>query len=162
MTGDSLKTELLVMAVIKHAQAKAMPAVVEKRGDNDRGVIIVRVNRYPYAADKNPEKYPEKYKDGRSRIETRQFNPKSNGPSNGYVWQALRSPSGKTWMGADEADALIARQIQYDPDCWVVTFDDNTNNTKGQNNADSNHNNDDDDENYTNPFAAFFDSSRVP
>lgn len=144
MTSDSLKTELLVMAVIKHAQANVMPAVVEKRGDNDRGAIIVRINRYQYGADKNSENNLEKNKGGRSRIETRQFNPTSNS----YVWQALRSPSGETWMEADEADALIARQIQYDPDCWVVTFDENTNNTDA-----------DGEEKYVNPFAAWSDSS---
>lgn len=150
MTGDSLKTELLVMAVIKHAQANATPVVVEKRGDKDRGAVIVRINRYRYDA----EKTPEKNKGGRSRIETRQFNPTSNR----YVWQALSSPSGEVWMAADEADALIARQIQYDPDCWVVSFDDNTDNTdntQGGNNAGG-------DETWANPFAEFSDSSALP
>ena len=116
MTGASLTTEMLVAAVMRAAEADGLPAVLEKRGDANRGAIIVRINRYDIDAGTAFHTNT-----AQCRIETRQFD-----PSNRYVWQPLLGKNGEAWMGAAEADALISRQVRYDPDCWVVAFDDTT------------------------------------
>ena len=109
---DALKTELLVAAVIAAANRTGTPAVLEKRGDAARGAILVRVNRY--GAGTSPAAQAVQ-----CRVEARRLDPATGD----YQWQALSSKTGDAWMGQAEADALIARQLDFDPDCWVVAFE---------------------------------------
>ena len=110
MDPDALTSAILVMAVMKRAQQTGLSAVLEKRGDTQRGAIVVRINRYADMTAQRPVK---------SRVETRQFDPTSNR----YVWQPILGEAGEAWLTQEAADAIIQRQIHYDADCWVVTFD---------------------------------------
>jgi hypothetical protein len=95
-----LKTKLQVMAAVRLCTLRAIPIAVARRGDEDAGTILVKLNRLEH----------------------------------GFIVLAqTRTPLGDlAWLRAtgelpvDEAtaDAYIARQVQRDPDVWVVEIED--------------------------------------
>jgi len=94
-----LKSELYVQALVRRVQSGMGAAYVLRRGDKDAGGIFVRVNRL----------------DGTAGV-LNMFTDMDGAQSFRVVLA----------LGSDEAesDALIAREMQRDPDMWVVDIED--------------------------------------
>ena len=95
-----IKTELWVHAHLRRCAVAAVPAFVVRRGDNERGMGLVKINTL--------------------------------GEGCKVLTQARDLDGNLGWMAAldgsmapeAEADAYIARQIDRDPDLWVVEIED--------------------------------------
>lgn len=96
---DRLPSGLWVKAHIRAADVQGVPMVVVRKGDPDRGTVLVKVNRL----DRSFVALVQTRRDGR------------------LVW--TRGAGGGP---VDEAtvDAYIARQVRYDPDLWVIEVED--------------------------------------
>jgi GMP synthase (glutamine-hydrolysing) len=94
-----LKTRIVVQAALRTSTMRGIAMVVARHGDDDAGTIILKINRRDLGCS---------------------------------VLVQTRTPTGElAWLRAvaeasDEAaaDAYIARQVQRDPDLWVVEIDD--------------------------------------
>ena len=78
-----------------------IPATIVRRGDPDAGTVLLKLNRFEAGA---------------SRSYT-QASTMSDEP-------AWSRGTGPTPVTETEADAYIARQVQYDPDVWVLEIED--------------------------------------
>ncbi|NCF78593.1 MAG: DUF1491 family protein [Alphaproteobacteria bacterium] len=94
-----LKSGLYVQALLRRVQVAACAAYVLSRGDNDAGGIFVRVNRL----------------DGSAGV-LNMFTDMDGAQSFRVIL-----PSGSTEA---KSDALIKREMQRDPDLWVVDIED--------------------------------------
>jgi hypothetical protein len=95
-----LNTGLWVHAQVRLCDRAFIPATIVRHGDDDAGTVLVKVNRFEegvtvYAAATTIEGEP--------------------------AWSRGTGP--KPVSEAD-ADAYIARQVQYDPDVWVLEIED--------------------------------------
>jgi hypothetical protein len=81
------------------ANQERVTMVLEKRGDKERGAIIVRLES----------------NDGMVRVESRHHD-----PDYGAIWSAIHQDDRVTSMQAAE---LVEKQISYDADCWVVAVE---------------------------------------
>ncbi|HYL48771.1 MAG TPA: DUF1491 family protein [Stellaceae bacterium] len=95
-----LKTKLVVQAAVRLCALRAVPIAVARRGDDDAGTILVKLNRADLGCTVLAQT--------RSR-------------SGELAW--LRA-TGETPVDEPTADAYIARQVQRDPDVWVVEIED--------------------------------------
>jgi hypothetical protein len=95
-----LKTRLVVQAALRLSVRSAVSMVVARRGDDDAGTIVVKMNRRDLGCTVLVQ----------SRTAT--------GAS---AW--LRG-TGAEPVDEAKADAYIARQVSRDPDVWVVEIDD--------------------------------------
>lgn len=99
MTDDRLPTKLLVGAQIRQAATQGIPITVLRSGDPNSGVIILKINLM-------------------------------NGQA--VVLQQIRHDMELVWSPAvtpgllpeAEADALMIRQMRYDPDAWLLEIED--------------------------------------
>jgi len=96
---DRLPTGLWVRAHIRAADVQCVPMMVVRKGDPDRGTVLVKVNRL----DRSFVVLVQTRKDERL-VWTR-------GAGGGSVDEAT-------------ADAYIARQTKFDPDLWVIEVED--------------------------------------
>jgi hypothetical protein len=94
----ALKSAIWVAALVRRAQVGGAAAYVVRRGDPDAGVVMVKVSRLDRTAD---------------------------------VYLPARDMEGeRAWRPAAlaqdeiEADAIIRRETDYDPDCWIVEIED--------------------------------------
>ena len=94
-----LTTAMLVAGVMAGANQERVTMVLEKRGDKERGAIIVRLES----------------NDGMVRVESRHHD-----PDQGEIWSAIHQDERITSMQAVE---LVEKQISYDADCWVVAVE---------------------------------------
>ena len=97
-------SELLVKALIRRCGAEGASAVVVRRGDEQRGAVFVKVRLL----------------DGTAKL----FGPAPAGLSEstqGHRHAAHLDPGG---VGEAEADAYLARQVEFDPDLWLVEVED--------------------------------------
>ena len=92
-----LKTAIWVQAYIRRLQIAGIPAFLTARGDDTAGAVMVKLNTL----------------DGRATVYQRV----AAGDGAGG-WQVLCDCEDR------EADAVLARQRQYDPDLWVVEVED--------------------------------------
>ncbi|MGH7012964.1 MAG: DUF1491 family protein [Stellaceae bacterium] len=95
-----LKTKLVVQAAVRLCTLRAVPISVARRGDEDAGTILVKLNRGDLGC-----------------IVLAQ----TRSQSGELAW--LRA-TGETPVDEPTADAYIARQVQRDPDVWVVEVED--------------------------------------
>ena len=99
MTEPRLKTKIQVMAAVRLCAAHAIPIVVARRGDEDAGTILIKLNQL----------------EGGFTVlaQTR----------TGLGDLAWLRATGEAPVDEATADAYIARQVQRDPDLWVLEFD---------------------------------------
>lgn len=99
-----LKSEIWVKAYLRRCAAAGVAAVLLRRGDADAGAIYIKVSRL----------------DGTAAL----FGPAPSGMDEAQEerrWQTCfeREPATEA-----EADAYLARQMEFDPDVWIVAVDD--------------------------------------
>ena len=95
-----LKTSLVIQAAVRLCALRAVPIAVTRRGDEDAGAILLKLNRRDLGFS--------------VLAQTRSKNGES-------AW--IRA-TGEALVDEQTADAYIARQIQRDPDLWVVEIED--------------------------------------
>lgn len=100
MTEARLSTRLMVQALVRRCYVADMPAVALRKGDEERGAIMLKVNRFAAGCT---------------------------------VWTQTRTMDGApAWMRGtgpelvpeQTADAYVERQVQRDPDLWVIEIED--------------------------------------
>ncbi len=99
-----IATELRVMALVRRCNAGGAAGYVVRRGDGERGALFVKVAML----------------DGRARL----FGPTPASldapPADGTLAAHL-NPAG---VAEAEAEAYLARQVEWDPDLWIVEIED--------------------------------------
>ncbi|MSP50891.1 MAG: DUF1491 family protein [Alphaproteobacteria bacterium] len=100
MTVARLKTRIWVQAQIRLCDIKALPIVVEHRGDPDAGTVVLRLRR----------------RDGRSLLLRRATSFEGE-----PAWMAV---GGGPDLDAAAADGYIARELARDRDLWVLEIED--------------------------------------
>lgn len=98
MDDPRLKTGLWVQSQIRLCDIHSIPAVVVHRGDSDAGAVLLKINRL---------------EDG-CEVFTR-----FRGLDGDAGW--LRGPGS---VDEGEADNYVRRQINRDPDVWVIEIED--------------------------------------
>ena len=100
MSGPALKAEIWVKAQIRLCDLHAIPATVVRRGDSDAGAVYLKLNRMGGGCEVLSQ---VRAMDG------------------GRAW--MRS-TGDAPVAETEADAYLARQIDIDPDVWILEIED--------------------------------------
>jgi hypothetical protein len=99
-----LKAEIWVKAYLRRCQHEGAAAVLVRRGDSDAGAIYIKVSRL----------------DGTAAL----FGPAPaglEGASEERRWQhCLKSEP----VEEQAADSYLARQIEFDPDLWILSVED--------------------------------------
>jgi GMP synthase (glutamine-hydrolysing) len=95
-----LKTKVQVMAAVRLCSLHAIPIVIARRGDEDAGTILIKLNQLERGVT--------------VLTQTRT-------PQGDLAW--LRA-TGEAPVDETAADAYITRQVQRDPDLWVVEIED--------------------------------------
>ena len=94
-----LKSGLWVRALIRRYDGLAIPATVVRKGDEDAGAILVKINRREHGCV----------------VMTR-----AQDPAGALFWQR---GTGADPVDETAADAYVARQVGRDPDLWVVEIE---------------------------------------
>ncbi|MCE2516308.1 MAG: DUF1491 family protein [Alphaproteobacteria bacterium] len=97
--SSSLTTTMLVQSALAMANRNMVAMVLVRRGDADNGAVLVRLD----------------LPDGTAIIESRTLDIDGR-----YRWTVL---AGDPPLSIEEADARLAREISFDPDCWIVAID---------------------------------------
>jgi hypothetical protein len=95
-----LKSEYWVQAHLRKCNAVGVPAYVARYGDNDRGLVVLKINTLVEGC----------------RVYTQTRDMDGN-----LAWLAAL---GGELTAERDADAYIARQTDRDPDLWVVEIED--------------------------------------
>ena len=100
MTLERIPTELWIKAHVKHCTTKGIPIFVIRRGDPHSGTVILKLNQLE---------------------------------AGNQVFSQIRDENGNLgWlpqidgrlMSENEANTLLERQIQRDPDLWIIEIED--------------------------------------
>ncbi len=95
-----VKAELWIKAHIRKCNVEAIPATVVRRGDDQAGALIIKVNHLgPGCAVLVP----------------------TNNLDGGQKW---RSALVENLVPEADADAYIEQQLKIDPDIWVLEIED--------------------------------------
>ncbi|MFN4090164.1 MAG: DUF1491 family protein [Alphaproteobacteria bacterium] len=95
-----LKAKLLVQACLRTAAAHGIPATLLRRGYEDAGAILIRLD----------------LRDGSATVLTQ-----TRAPDGEPAWMRGTGPLP---VPAAEADAYIDRSVRRDPDLWVIEVED--------------------------------------
>ena len=95
-----LKPGIWVKALIRRLDVDLITAVVVRSGDSDGGAVYLKINRMG---------------DG-----CQVFN-RTYGAQGERVWM---SATGEVPVDEGQADEYLARQFNFDPDCWVIEIED--------------------------------------
>jgi Uncharacterized conserved protein len=99
MTEPKLKAKLFVHAAIRRCGIEAIPVVVARKGDEDAGTVVVKVNR----GDRLAEIYTQ-----------------ARDAAGALGWLKVTGPDP---VPDDKAEAYIARARDVDYDLWVLEVD---------------------------------------
>jgi hypothetical protein len=97
---DRLKTRFQVQAAVRLATTRNIPVVVARRGDEDAGVILLKLNRRDLGFEALVQ---------------------SRSGAGDLVWQRV---TGAAPVPESEVDAYIERAVKRDPDLWVIEIED--------------------------------------
>lgn len=100
MTEARLATRLWVQAIVRRCFSDGLAAAVRRRGDVDRGAVLLKVNRF----------------DAGCTVWT-QTRDLDGAP-------AWMRGTGKDAVEEAAADAYVERQVKRDPDLWVIEIED--------------------------------------
>lgn len=99
-----LKADIWVQAYLRRCRMEGADAVLVRRGDEDAGAIYIKVSRL----------------DGTAML----FGPAPAGldmERTDRLWVPLLPP---TQTSEADCDSYLARQVEFDPDVWIVAVDD--------------------------------------
>jgi hypothetical protein len=97
---DRLKTRFQVQAAVRLGSTRNIPVVVARRGDEDAGVILLKLNRRDLGFEVLAQ---------------------TRSGAGELVWQRV---TGAMPVAEADADAYIARAVNRDPDVWVIEIED--------------------------------------
>ena len=97
---DRLKTRFQVQAAVRLGTVQNIPVVVARRGDDDAGVILLKLNRRDLGFEVLAQ---------------------ARGAAGELVWQRVTGPLP---VPESDADAYLERATRRDPDVWVVEIED--------------------------------------
>ncbi len=100
MSEPSLKAEIWIKAQIRLCDIKSIPAMVTQRGDSDSGSVLLKLNRLDAGVE--------------VLCQTRDI-------EGNHAW--VRG-TGEDLVSEIESEVYIAKQIQNDPDIWVLEIED--------------------------------------
>jgi len=95
-----LKPAIWVKALVRQLNMELITAMIVRKGDPDGGAVYLKVNRFAEGCTV----FSRSYAQGGER-----------------VWAPA---TGEAPVDEERADQYIARQIDYDPDCWVIEIED--------------------------------------
>lgn len=99
-----LKSELWVKAYLRRCAHEGVDALLVRRGDSDAGAIYVKVSRL----------------DGTAAL----FGPAPAGLEEAREERRWQPCLERNPVAESDADAYLARQVEFDPDIWIVAVDD--------------------------------------
>ncbi|MGQ0675419.1 MAG: DUF1491 family protein [Rhodospirillales bacterium] len=100
MTDSRLATRLVVQALVRRCSFAGLSAVVARRGDEERGAMLLKVNRFEAGVT--------------VWTQTRT-------PDGQAAW--MRG-TGADPVAETVSDAYVERQVKRDPDLWVIEIED--------------------------------------
>lgn len=95
-----LKSELWVKALVRRLDVDLMTAMVTRSGDPEAGAIYLKLN----------------FLNGDCRVLNRTY-----GEEGERLWSGA---TGDAPVAEAQADEYLQRQINFDPDCWIVEIED--------------------------------------
>jgi hypothetical protein len=98
-----LKSNMLVSAALRYAATEFIDCVLVRRGDNDAGAIFLHIDGL----------------DGRHKLLARSLDFDGN-----YSWRSIVSEDESDWVDAEAVERRLAREIDLDPDVFVVEVND--------------------------------------
>lgn len=99
-----VKSEVWVRAYLRRCQAEGIPVVIVRRGDEAAGAIFIRVDML----------------DGGVSL----YGPAPSGSAGSETDRQWVSLFGSRRATAEEASRYLTRQIEFDPDLWVIEVED--------------------------------------
>ena len=99
-----IKSELWVKAYLRRCAAAGMGVYVTRRGDSDAGVILIKVD----CLNGNYQVYGPAIESSFTKHGERR-------------WQCLTAGQD---VDEHETDTMIAQQVAFDPDIWVIAVED--------------------------------------
>jgi hypothetical protein len=99
-----LKSEIWVKAYLRRCAVAGIDAGLLRRGDVDAGAIYIKVSRL----------------DGTAAL----FGPAPAGMDEVHEERRWRACFDREAVTEADADAYLERQIEFDPDVWIVSVDD--------------------------------------
>ncbi|MBC6438956.1 MAG: DUF1491 family protein [Rhodospirillales bacterium] len=98
--NQRLKAQVWIDAQVRRCNLQALPFYVVRRGDPDAGMILIKLIRGP---DRVLILSPARDEQGRP------------------AWQR---PLGEGEVPDSDGESWLSRQIDYDPDLWIVEIED--------------------------------------
>ena len=95
-----LTTDVIVNAALRKAASSGIIAAILRKGDERAGTIFLEVEKSP----------------SEMRLLARQMN-----YENEYEWVCI---TGEGWVSHADTQDRLSREIEYDPDCWIISVQD--------------------------------------
>jgi hypothetical protein len=99
-----LKSEMWVKAYLRRCAVAGVDAVLLRRGDSDAGAIYIKVSRL----------------DGTAAL----FGPAPSGMDEVREERRWQTCLDRAPVTEADADAFLERQVEFDPDVWIIAVDD--------------------------------------
>jgi hypothetical protein len=99
-----VKSEVWVRAYLRRCQTEGIPVVIVRRGDEAAGAIFIRIDTL----------------DGAVTL----YGPAPSGSAGSETDRRWVSAFGSRRATAEETDRYLARQLEFDPDLWIIEVED--------------------------------------